>query len=268
MQKGLTGFQMKVLGVVTMVIDHIAEFFYFLGTPVWFHWIGRISAPIFLFESAEGFAYTSNRKKYMFRLLLGFWIMGIINLILNTYFKVGDSIVINNIFGTLFLGTVFMQAIDYLGLGAKGKQTRSIGKGILWLIVPIIVSVLPLVIMTTMEHGNSLVIHIFQVFTYLVPTLFITEGGFLFVLLAALFYLFHGKKGLQIGALLLIAIITLVGGNMQHPFSDNYQWMMMFTAIPIILYNGEKGRSMRSFFYYFYPAHIAIFAIISFFIQK
>ena len=48
----------------------------------------------------------------------------------------------------------------------------------------------------------------------------------------------------------------------------NYQWMMMFSAIPIILYNGEKGRSMRNFFYIFYPAHIAIFAIISFLIQR
>lgn len=44
--------------------------------------------------------------------------------------------------------------------------------------------------------------------------------------------------------------------------------MMILAAIPIVLYNGEKGRGMRNFFYIFYPAHIAIFAIISFFMQR
>ena len=44
MNKGMNGFQLKVLGVVTMVLDHIAEFFLFLGVPMWFHWIGRIAA--------------------------------------------------------------------------------------------------------------------------------------------------------------------------------------------------------------------------------
>ena len=109
----------------------------------------------------------------------------------------------------------------------------------------------------------------FQIFTLLVPTLMLTEGGILFVLLAVLFYLFHGKKGLQVATLILIALITLIsGGGLQHAFTFNYQWMMILAAIPIILYNGEKGRSMRNFFYIFYPAHIAIFALISFFIQR
>lgn len=80
--------------------------------PGWFGWIGRIAAPIFLFESSEGFIHTSNRRKYMFRLLLGFWIMGILNGILNAYFSTG-GLIINNIFGTLFLGTVYMQSMDY-----------------------------------------------------------------------------------------------------------------------------------------------------------
>ena len=47
MNKYLTGFQLKIIGLMTMVIDHLAEFFNFLGVPLWFHWIGRITAPIF-----------------------------------------------------------------------------------------------------------------------------------------------------------------------------------------------------------------------------
>lgn len=267
MQKALTGFQLKVIGVITMVIDHLGQFFTFLGAPLWFHWIGRIAAPIFLFESSEGFIHTRNRKKYMFRLLIGFGIMGAIDWILNTYFSINNAIVINNIFSTLFLGTVFMQAAEYLIAGSKEKNRRIFGKGLLWLFIPLILSIFPLLFLLNGTLSPSLMLG-FQIFAHLVPTLFLTEGGFLFVLLAVLFYLFHGKKSLQIAALVGVALITLVFGGMQHPFTENFQWLMMLSAIPIILYNGEKGRSMRSFFYYFYPAHIALFAIISFYLQK
>ena len=261
MNKGMTGFQLKVTGVVTMVLDHIAEFFLFLGVPMWFHWIGRIAAPIFLFESSEGFIHTRNRKRYMFRLLAGFWLIGVINMILNRYFAVGDAIVINNIFGTLFLATVYMQACEYF------KQ-RKIAKGLLWFLVPTLLSALVIVLLSSGLLESKFGLLFFQAFNLLVPTVLLTEGGILFVLLAVLFYLFHGKKFLQVAALVIIALITLVTGGVQHAFTMNYQWMMMFSAIPIILYNGEKGRSMRNFFYIFYPAHIAIFAIISFLIQR
>jgi hypothetical protein len=109
----------------------------------------------------------------------------------------------------------------------------------------------------------------FQLFTMIVPTVMLTEGGVLLVLLAVLFYLFHGKKALQVASLIIIAMITLIfGGGIQYAFTFNYQWMMLLAAIPIILYTGEKGRGMRNFFYIFYPAHIALFAIISFLIQR
>lgn len=251
-----------------MVFDHLGEFFSFLGIPLWFHWIGRVTAPIFLFESSEGFIHTSNRKKYMFRLLIGFWIMGLVNMVLNRYFSVGDAIVINNIFSTLFLGTVYMQAVEYLRNGMKERRGAMIGKSLLWFFAPLLVSLLPLWFFMSLDLSQPLAGAFIQIFTLLIPTLFFTEGGFLFVLLAVCFYLFHGKKGLQVAALVLVAVITFVTGDMQQPFASNYQWMMMFAAIPVILYNGEKGRSMRSFFYYFYIGHIALFAIVSFLIQR
>ena len=198
----------------------------------------------------------------MFRLLAGFWLMGIINMILNRYFAVGDAIVINNIFGTLFLGTVYMQACEYI-------KDRKVAKGVIWFLVPTLLSVLTIGLLSSGLLDSKFGMLFFQAFNLLVPTLLLTEGGILFVLLAVLFYLFHGKKFLQVAALVVIALLTLIfGGGIQHAFMMNYQWMMMFSAIPIILYNGEKGRSMRNFFYIFYPAHIAIFAIISFLIQR
>ncbi|XRJ97380.1 TraX family protein [Latilactobacillus sakei] len=256
----MNGFQLKVLGVLTMVIDHIAEFFSFLGIPIWFHWIGRITAPIFLFESAEGFTHTSNRKKYMFRLLLGFWIMQVVTSFLNSFFIVGNELIINNIFGTLFLGTIYMQSIYYIKQG-KGF----IFKGISLFILTTLVSFVPLVFMERIDNNNFFLL-IFKVFDFIIPTLFLTEGGMLFVLLPVLFYVFHGKKLLQVLSILIVAIIS-TGFNFQNLFSDNYQWMMTTSIIPIVLYNGEKGKSMRNFFYIFYPAHITVFALVSFFMR-
>ena len=76
------------------------------------------------------------------------------------------------------------------------------------------------------------------------------------------------QKWLQISAIGVVALISAASYNFQELFGVNHQWMMILAAIPIVLYNGEKGRGMRNFFYIFYPAHIAIFAIISFFMQR
>lgn len=256
----MNGFQLKILGVITMVIDHIGEFFSFLGAPLWFHWIGRITAPIFLFESAEGFTHTRNRKKYMFRLLIGFWIMQALTSFLNSFFTIGNELIINNIFGTLFLGTVYMQSVYFI------KQGRGfITKGLLLLLLPTIASFVPLVLMEQIDTNNFFFL-IFRVFNFIVPTLFLTEGGILFVLLPVLFYIFHGKKLFQVLSIIIIAIIS-TGFNFQDLFGENYQWMMITSIIPIVLYNGEKGKSMRNFFYIFYPAHIAVFAVVSFFLH-
>lgn len=62
MGKTLTGFHLKVIGVISMVFDHLLQFFSFLGVPGWFGWIGRIAAPIFLFESSEGFIHKQSAK--------------------------------------------------------------------------------------------------------------------------------------------------------------------------------------------------------------
>ena len=44
---------LKVIATIAMLIDHI--FYFFPGIPHVFHWIGRVSAPIFLFCCVLGF---------------------------------------------------------------------------------------------------------------------------------------------------------------------------------------------------------------------
>ena len=76
----LSGSSLKVLAMVTMLIDHLAAF-YFYDDP-WFRRalfdvghkhvsvyflmraVGRIAFPVFAFLLVEGFLHTSNRKRY------------------------------------------------------------------------------------------------------------------------------------------------------------------------------------------------------------
>lgn len=80
----LTGFQLKVIALLGMIIDRVyTHFGDLLGLPFLVSWIGRFVAPLFLFLLMEGFCHTSNRKAYFLRLLSGAGLMLIINILHN-----------------------------------------------------------------------------------------------------------------------------------------------------------------------------------------
>ena len=68
----LTGTQLKVIALVTMIIDHIG--LVLLEPNSVAYWvarsIGRLAFPIYCFLLVEGFVHTRNVKKYLGRLLL------------------------------------------------------------------------------------------------------------------------------------------------------------------------------------------------------
>lgn len=65
--KCLDGFTLKMIAIVTMVIDHTGAILF--PYTNWYRMIGRLSFPIFAFFIAEGFAHTGNILKYMLRML-------------------------------------------------------------------------------------------------------------------------------------------------------------------------------------------------------
>lgn len=83
-QKGLSGFQLKIIALVGMLIDHINTYFgAALGLPLWFSWIGRFVAPVFLYLLVEGYRHTRHKKAYFYRLLAGAGLMWGINIVKN-----------------------------------------------------------------------------------------------------------------------------------------------------------------------------------------
>lgn len=97
---GLNGFALKWIAVVTMAIDHTGMALF--PQYVIFRIIGRLAFPIYCFLLVEGAVHTSNKGKYLGRLLL----FAVISEIPFDLVRTGKLISwdAQNVFFTLFLG--------------------------------------------------------------------------------------------------------------------------------------------------------------------
>lgn len=215
--------------------------------------IGRATAPIFLFLASEAFHYTRNRKVYALRLLVGFWIVGVCSMLIQKAFPLDDVILINNIFGTLFLSIVYMWVVDSFIKGIKNRNGKSIFLSIIAGLIPVVFTV---VLLALAGSQNPLARYVMILF----PTPLTVEGGVIWIFLAVAFYLFRRHRLVQVAILLGLAVLTFV-------LNGGVQWAMALAAIPILLYNGKPGRKSKWFFYIFYPAHIYILYLISYFMH-
>lgn len=72
-RQGITQNGLKLLALCLMLLDHIYYFFGFTGAiPLVFTWLGRLSAPLFLFSLVEGWAHTRSKTRYFLRI----WLLG------------------------------------------------------------------------------------------------------------------------------------------------------------------------------------------------
>ena len=109
------------------------------------------------------------------------------------------------------------------------------------------------------ENVPGIVIRLLAAVCLLLPSIFSVEGGVAMIALGALFYVFRKRRSVQIAVLLLLAAVVYV-------MDGGIQWLMGLACIPMALYNGERGRGMKYFFYIFYPAHIGLLYLISAFV--
>jgi len=274
----MSSFMLKILALFFMSIDHIGSFI--PGLPVYLHWIGRLSAPIFIFCSAWSFTYTSNKKSYLIRLYVASLVMAIIQ-----YWLVID----NNFFRSLFsLGVILMLIDSYKNKDEKFKKYLYIY--LTWQIISVAICI----VLINVVFPSSLFVAYFL--SALFGNVFLLEGGLVYVCLGVLIYLTkNNKKALVIaytGFCVLYFIVTVkpylpiflgklyawglpvlsdtieymlitvvglspmgIGGSI---FFQSYQWMMIL-ALPFMLaYNSKRGRKLKYLFYIFYPVHIVM----------
>jgi len=251
---------LKILAIILMVFDHVHQMWAHSGAPMWLTCLGRPVFPMFLFAMSESFHYTHSRKAFLKRLLFASWFMTVCNLVLQYILPNNDIVLMNSAFSTFFIAGLYMLFYDMLIDGIKTKKAGKAAAAILLCLVPILTS-LPALLVANLSNSDAfspLAIRIMLTACFLLPNILIVEGGFIMVALGVLFYALRKWRWAQIAVLTALSALVFINGR-----GADIQWLMVFAAIPMLLYNGEKGRGMKNFFYIFYPAHIYLLYIIA-----
>ena len=107
---GLSGSALKVIAMISMVIDHVALYLMEHGTVLYetMRCIGRIAFPVFTFLIAEGFIHTRSRYRYFFT-LLGFAVISEI-----PWYLLNGADRTHNVMFTLALGVATLMVLENL----------------------------------------------------------------------------------------------------------------------------------------------------------
>ena len=268
MKKGLDGTRLKTVALVLMVLDHIHYFFEFTGwVPTWFNMLGRLSAPLFLFCTVEGFAHTHDRKRYVLRI----WAIGTAMAALEFFmiyagaFRRGDGFYPQNaIFQDLVLLCVIWQGIDWLREKKIAKGAAAIAAVLCW---PYMVVAFLLLFPQVQDMPIASAVVAFLMTSPLPMWTAVTDGSWGFLLGGVLLYALRGHRPVQLGVWALNALLwdLVLPFAMVHAqadfvwtqmFTDYYEWFGVAAAVLMGLYNGRRGSGHKQLFYWFYPAHI------------
>ena len=263
-KKGLDGTQLKTIALVLMVLDHIHYFFEFTGCiPTVISMLGRLSAPLFLFCTVEGFAHTHDRKRYFIRI----WAIGTAMAALEFFmiyghmFRRGDDFYPQNaIFQDLMLLCIVWQGIDWLREKKFAKGIGAIAAVLCW---PFAV----VVFLQLFPQLQSSALFGFVVTSPLPMWMAITDGGWSFLLGGVLLYTLRGNRRVQLTAWALTVFLcdfALIFGMAcrqagfvwTQMFTDYYEWFGVAAVLLMLLYNGQRGKGHKQLFYWFYPAHV------------
>ena len=223
---GLSGSTLKLIAVVTMLIDHtgaavvgrmlllmnrIAEPERYANIQLLYRWmrgIGRLAFPIFCFLLVEGFFHTRSVKKYAVRLFVFALISELpFDYALKASVPFWDK---QNVYFTLLIGLLVMWAMEEWK-DCWWIQVTAIGAG--------------------MFFADALM----------------TDYNFKGVFLIAVLYLFHDHRLYQ-----CIAGGAAIAWEAWAPLS-----------FPLcFLYNGKRGLRLRYLFYWFYPGHLIVLGLI------
>ncbi|MHB8096951.1 MAG: TraX family protein [Erysipelotrichaceae bacterium] len=220
----LTSNQLKLIAIVAMFLDHFFAVFVSHNTleGILLRFPGRIVAPIICFLMAEGFHYTSNRKKYILRLLA--------------------LAVVSHLPYNLLFGFTFFQATSVIWALVMGLIALSAVKSekVHIVLKPIIVAICSLLAITAnWNYVAVLWIVSFGIF----------RGDFKKQIL-----------GFSIIGIIFHLIPTYLDFGPLHEVYPHWYQLGIFLAIPIlVLYNGKLGKKSKIMswsFYIFYPAHL------------
>jgi len=257
---GLDATILKLIALIIMTVDHIGA--YGINIPfVWENYmllrqIGRLAAPLFLFAFTESMRHTHDRRAFFFRIYKASVIVGLLNTLLGHL--LGCSF--GNIFQTFAWLSAAVFCVDKLRKSGSPAELMKL------LLIAVAAELIDRLICASFFDftGASLVRG--GVRAFLCSPVMVEYSLGMIALGAAWYYI--GNRFLCAGLLVLLSIPAYFG-FMQTPeltMFSGIQYCMAAAAIFIMLYNGEKGRGMKNFFYIYYPLHVYLIAAINRFI--
>lgn len=237
--RGLSAAALKWIAIVTMLLDHIGAAVLdglfmqsrgfssavFLKLYYALRVIGRLAFPIFCFLLIEGLIHTRSRWRYFLRLAL-FAVLSEIPFDLafqRTWWSLGYQ----NVFFTLALGLGAAAAWDWL--------TQSNERDC-----------------NTLRGLAALLTAVAAVFA--ADRMRCDYGGYGVALILVMYLLRDKPWGRDLLALAVLGAKVLAG-------SSHWVELLGVLSFPLLhLYNGQRGRQNKYFFYVFYPAHLLLLA--------
>jgi len=223
----MTAFALKLIAIAAMTLDHLGAVI-FTGS-IALRAIGRLTMPIMSYLIAEGYRHTSNKTKYLCRLLVFAAISEIpFDMAFNNAVLEFSS---QNVMLTLALGLCAIWLYD------KNKHS------ILKYLYPFLMCFIAELLLTDYSSLGVALIFIF----YLMP-----QNKPLYILLAVAG--FSGFMCFNSLAAYGFRITQYSFGRILMPACA------VFAAIPLMLYNKKRGCNIKYFFYAYYPLHLLIIA--------
>ena len=310
-RRGISGSTVKLVGIITMFIDHLAaavlarvvirilmtdgrtdQFYNLYSIYSVMRMVGRLGFPIFCFLLVEGFEKTRSRAKYALRL-------GMFALISEIPFDLAFNATVlefgyQNVYFTLFFGMLALCAYDFL-------QKHKLPTVVRWFlcVVGVIVSGAWLVqfswlyiqryvlgYINTVDGERSAKIMVFCGICILVTILLLLYGMrrgtdkaltvgtnlailFLFMWLADFLQTDYSGMGVLTITVIYIfrryKVLAMAGGCVVLTIMNLNEISAFLTLIPIAGYNGKRGLKLKYFFYAFYPVHLLLLWLVTWF---
>jgi len=247
----LTSNGLKIIAIITMIIDHIGYYFENDMNHIIYiilRIVGRISMPLFAYLLVQGFFYTKDLKKYILRIFIfaiitqlaifgvGMFDENRLNMSVNTQL---------NILFSYTLSLITLWIIHEKKMVKKYDSNKNMFAKIFLILAIVGIYVF---IPFDYEVYLPLLVVMFYFIEKLKVTLYIQRQNYnvsIKGMVASSISEDKIKKGYIL--LILLAMLIIITKSM-----NNMYWYMLFALIPIYLYNGERGKNNKIIKYTFY----------------